>query len=74
MSECICVSVAVSARYSSECAVDWSRRNDDSGTLDGMDSHMKTVEDTAAMLLKVVDSATRETNVFMNFDGATNPW
>jgi hypothetical protein len=39
-----------------------------------MDAHFKTVEDTAALLLKVFDSATRETDVFMNFDGATNPW
>jgi hypothetical protein len=40
----------------------------------GIESQMKTVEDTATKLLKVFDSATRETQAFMNFDGSTHPW
>jgi hypothetical protein len=39
-----------------------------------MASMIKTVEDTATHLLKVFDSATRETESFMNFDGSTYPW
>jgi hypothetical protein len=53
---------------------DSNRRANNSGTTDGMDAYFKTVEDTAGLLVKVFDSATRETDVFMNFDGATNPW
>ncbi|EIN06082.1 NAD(P)-binding protein [Punctularia strigosozonata HHB-11173 SS5] len=36
----------------------------------------KTVDDTAALLLKVIDNATRENEggQFLNFDGAKNPW
>jgi hypothetical protein len=34
----------------------------------------KTVEDTVAQLIKVFDSATRETDAFMNFDGSKYPW
>jgi hypothetical protein len=46
--------------------------NDDSDGLNGI--QFKTVEETAAHFLKVFDSATRETDVFMNYDGATYPW
>jgi hypothetical protein len=53
---------------------DYSLRNDDSGMMKEMESKMKTVDDTVTQLLKVFDSATRETEAFMNFDGSTYPW
>jgi hypothetical protein len=56
------------------CAASWGTRNDDTGMMKGIESQMKTVEDTATKLLKVFDSATRETQAFMNFDGSTHPW
>jgi hypothetical protein len=34
----------------------------------------KTAKETVALLLKVFDSATRETDAFMNYDGSTYPW
>jgi hypothetical protein len=34
----------------------------------------KTVEETVTHLLKVFDSATRQTDAFMNYDGSTYPW
>jgi hypothetical protein len=35
---------------------------------------MKTAEDTATHLVKLFDSATRETDSFMLYDGSTYPW
>jgi hypothetical protein len=57
-------------------AADWSLRNDDTGVIKNMvqKAGIKTVEDTATHLLKLFDSATRETETFMNFDGSTYPW
>jgi hypothetical protein len=46
--------------------------NDDSEGLNGI--QFKTVEETAAHLLEVFDSATRETDALMNYDGSTYPW
>ncbi|EIN06074.1 NAD(P)-binding protein [Punctularia strigosozonata HHB-11173 SS5] len=39
-------------------------------------SEFKTVDETAPMLLKVIDNATQESagGQFLNFDGAKNPW
>jgi hypothetical protein len=34
----------------------------------------KTIEDTATHLLKIIDSATRETDAFLHWDGETLPW
>jgi hypothetical protein len=57
-------------------AADWSLRNDDTGVIKSMvqKAGLKTVEDTVTHLLKLFDSATRETESFMNFDGSTHPW
>jgi hypothetical protein len=46
--------------------------HDDTGGLGSL--KLKTTEETAELLLKVFDSATRETDVFMNYDGTTYPW
>jgi hypothetical protein len=34
----------------------------------------KSVEETAGHILNVVDSATRETDTFKNYDGTDYPW
>jgi hypothetical protein len=51
---------------------DYAVGADETGALKAI--KFKTVEETVAHLLKVFDSATRETDAFMNYDGSTYPW
>jgi hypothetical protein len=49
-------------------------KNDKTGFMKNYRDQYKTIEDTATHLLKIIDSATRETDAFLHWDGETLPW
>jgi hypothetical protein len=42
--------------------------------LGGLASHLKKPNTVAVDILKRIDEATRQTDVFLKYDGATWPW